>query len=174
MSGARDRDREMLLALDREQLVDLFFHQIRNIWRVDGLYFLGIEQRVGTGAATDVDTECWRTMAKLEAQSLKLLLGLGAGLDDLARGLLLTSWALDHEAKELEQRPDEVVFRVIDCRTQTTRLKKGLAEFPCKSVRLGYLEAFAESFGATVECRRCPPGPHEGPVWCEWAFRERC
>lgn len=171
MSTARERDEAMLLELDHEQLMDLFFHQIRNIFRVDGLYFLGIEERFGTAAATEVDAECWRTMATLEARNLRRMLGLGDGLDDLARGLRLTSWALDHQEKDFIQEDARLTYRVMNCRTQTTRLKKGLGEFPCRQVRQGYLEAFAAVFGAQVECRQCPPDPHPGEVWCEWVFR---
>jgi len=48
-------DREMLSKISRKKLLDLFFLQIRNLWRVDGLYFLGIEKRFGTDASTEVD-----------------------------------------------------------------------------------------------------------------------
>ncbi len=170
MTEARDRDRRALAALGRDELLELFFHQIRNVWRVDGLYFLGIEQRFGTEAATAVDRDCWRTMASLEAKALRKLLGLGDGLEPLARALSMTSWALDHEEKELERLEGKVVFRVLNCRTQVTRLKKGLEEFPCKPVRSGYLGAFAEAFGCGVECLTCPPDAHEGELWCEWVF----
>lgn len=170
MTEARDRDRAALAALEKEQLLELFFHQIRNIWRVDGLYFLGIEKRFGTEPATDVDKDCWRTMASLEARALKGLFGLGDGVEPLGRALAMTSWALDHEEKELEAREGKVVFKVLNCRTQVTRLKKGLDEFPCKPVRSGYLGAFAQAFGCEVECVTCPPDAHEGELWCEWVF----
>ncbi|MFQ6081041.1 MAG: hypothetical protein ACE5OW_05185 [Candidatus Bathyarchaeia archaeon] len=37
-------DREMLVKMPLEKLLDFSFLQIRNLWRVDGLYFLGIEK----------------------------------------------------------------------------------------------------------------------------------
>jgi hypothetical protein len=37
-----DEDREILAKMHTEKLLDYFFLQIRNLWRVDGLYFLGI------------------------------------------------------------------------------------------------------------------------------------
>ena len=130
MSDARDRDREALLELDRETLLELLFHQIRNIWRVDGLYFLGIEKRFGLEAATEVDAECWAAMATLEARSLRTLLGLGEGLEPLARALAMTSWAWDDEVKELESGAGRVVFRVMRCRTQLTRLRRASTSSP--------------------------------------------
>jgi len=170
VTDARQMDRDMLLQLDKVQLLDLFFHQIRNVWRVDGLYFLGIEKRFGTDPATAVDADCWRTMATIEAKALRKMLDLGDGLEPLARALSMTSWALDHMEKELEVLDGKVLFRVINCRTQVTRLRKDLDEFACKPVRRGYLQAFAEAFGCEVDCLTCPPDEHEVEVWCEWMF----
>jgi hypothetical protein len=64
-------DREMLTRIPVEKLLDYFFLQVRNLWRVDGLYFLGIEKRFGTEAATEIDADVWVIMAKIEAKSFK-------------------------------------------------------------------------------------------------------
>jgi len=54
-------DREMLAKMPIEKLLDFFFLQIRNLWRVDGLYFLGIEKKFGTEAATEIDAGVWES-----------------------------------------------------------------------------------------------------------------
>ena len=64
-------DREMLAEMPIEKLLDFFFLQIRNLWRVDGLYFLGIEEKFGTEAATEIDARVWQIMAQIEARSLQ-------------------------------------------------------------------------------------------------------
>ena len=64
-------DREMLAKMPIEKLLDFFFLQIRNLWRVDGLYFLGIEKKFGTEAATEIDSGVWEAMAQIEAKSLQ-------------------------------------------------------------------------------------------------------
>jgi len=46
LSGSVE-DREIMARMPDQMLFDLFFLQIRNLWRVDGLYFLGIEQKFG-------------------------------------------------------------------------------------------------------------------------------
>ena len=56
-------DREMLAKMPIEKLLDFFFLQIRNLWRVDGLYFWGIEKKFGTEAATEIDADVWAVMA---------------------------------------------------------------------------------------------------------------
>ena len=166
-------DRPMLSKLPRKKLLDLFYFQIHNIWRVDGLYFLGIEKEFGTGAAAKIDEECWKTMGVLEARQLKEMLGLKRwSAPEIMKALRLTSWALDQRDKETEVHKDRVVLRVVSCGTQLTRLRKGLEEFPCKPVRENYLRAFARELNPSVAvtCKVCPPDPHPEGTWCEWEF----
>lgn len=175
MTGARG-DREMLGEMPRERLLDLFFLQIRNIWRVDGLYFLGIEKRFGVQAATEIDRECWRTMARLESRALSKALGLRADtIDSFMTLLRSSSWALDQARKEVETSDGRGMLRVVECRTQQTRVAKGLGEFPCKPVREGYLKAFARELNPEIQvrCVTCPPDEHPAGIWCEWEFKMR-
>jgi len=168
-------DRELLRKLGEERLFDIFFLQIRNLWRVDGLYFLGIEAKFGTEAATEIDAECWKTMAILEAKSLRKLFQIEGNVDLTTLMFLLrnTSWALDHqENKEIEITPTKAILRIVKCRTQEARLRKGLGEFPCKKVRYGYLKNFAQTLNPNIEvaCKVCPPDKHPPDIWCEWHF----
>jgi len=176
MSSQVDQDRKMLESMPRHELLDLFFLHIRNLWRVDGLYFLGIEEKFGTDAATEIDMNCWRLMGRLEARELRKLLNIKDNdLVSFMHVLRHTGWALDQRDKETEVSESKAVFRVIKCRTQETRIQKGLGEFPCKPVRFGYLKAFAEEFNPNIEasCKICPPGKHPSEVWCEWEFKLR-
>ncbi|MHA1593387.1 MAG: DUF6125 family protein [Candidatus Baldrarchaeia archaeon] len=166
-------DREWLLSLPKEKLVDLLLLQIRNIWRVDGFYFLGIERRFGTEAATEIDVECWKNMARREARDLVKLLEIkGSGVKEVIEALRATSWAIYQEGKEIEIHEDRAVLRIRSCRTQKARLKAGLEEFPCKRVRWTYLQEFAKEINPDIEviCRVCPPDKHPPDLWCEWEF----
>jgi len=167
-------DREMLKKMGGEKLLDYFFLQIRNLWRVDGLYFLGIEKKFGTEAATEVDAGVWEAMAEIEAKSLQRLFETGENPDvatimDLLRR---SSWALDQPFKTTEISSKRAVLGVDRCRTQEARLSKGLEEFPCKRVRFGYLKNFAKTLNpnVTVTCLRCPPDKHPKDAWCKWEF----
>lgn len=176
MTIARERDIKTLLDLPSAKLIDLFFSNIRNVWRVDGLYFLGIEQRFGTEVASAIDGEVHQALARIEATELPRLLGLEAlGIPDLMKALSLTCWALDQRDKEVEIGPERALIRVAACATQSVRQKKGLGVFPCKPVRLGYLEAFVEVFNPElqVKCRFCPPDERPAGAWCEWEFIRR-
>lgn len=172
-TNQRSTDRDSPSSLGKEQLTDLLNFQIRNIWRLDGLYFLGIERQFGTDVAARIDEQCWKTMGKLEARQLKELLGPTNGaVPEFMKRLRLTSWALDHQDKQIDAQSDRGILRVLNCGTQLKRLRNNLTEFPCRQVREGYLKAFAEELDPTLtlNCRICPPGPHSGEVWCEWEF----
>ena len=171
---SRKLDRKFLLSMSKDELVDLLFMQMRVLWTVDGLYYLGIEDKFGTEAATDIDAKAWMTLGKIECRRLRETTGLkGDDMDTFERLLRLTSWALDLEDKELERKGDVLVLRNTKCRVQGTRLSKGLAEFGCKAVRSGYLEEFAKEFSPRfrMTCKVCPPGKHPQDLWCEWEFR---
>lgn len=167
-------DREILKKMQTEKLLDYFFLQIRNLWRVDGLYFLGIEKKLGTEAATEIDAGVWETMAEIEAKSLQKMFNVREKPDastivDLLRK---SSWALDQPFKTIEVASRRTILGIERCRTQEARLSKGLEEFPCKQVRFGYLKNFAKSLNpyAKVTCLVCPPDQHPKDSWCRWVF----
>jgi len=173
MNSITGQDREMLRSVPKENLLDLFFMHIRNLWRVDGLYFMGIEQNFGTEAATRIDVNCWKVMGRLEARELKNLLHIEKNdIPSLMNALQNTSWSLYQEEKEIAASPTKGVYRVTKCRVQETRIHKGLGMFPCKNVRFSYLKSFAEEFNPNIEvnCQVCPPGERPPNVWCQWEF----
>ena len=190
MSGLTKEDYEMLKKMPNETLLSLLSIHIRNIWRVDGLYFLGIEEKFGTEAATQIDANCWKVLGKLEARELKNLLKIGKtdipafmhalskkGAKDesmekeylIAYGQGLQS---EIEEKETEVSPSKGVYRVTKCRIQETRISKELGVFPCKNVRFSYLKSFAEEFNQDIEakCQVAPPEKRPTGVWCQWEF----
>lgn len=165
----------MLAGMPSERLLDFFFLQIRNLWRVDGLYFLGIENEFDTEAATKIDAGVWQIMAKIEAKSLQRMFKVDekADISVIMSLLRKSSWALDQPFKTVTMRDGRAVLTVNRCRTQETRLRKGLREFPCKKVRLGYLKNFVKTLNSEVEvrCLVCPPDEHPPDLWCRWEFK---
>jgi len=172
-SGSKS-DREMLAKMPTEKLLDYFFLQIRNLWRVDGLYFLGIEKRFGTGAATEIDAEVWAAMAAIEAKSLQKMFKISenSSIPTIIELLRKSSWALDQPFKTVEVSDKRATLSMDRCRTQEARLNKSLSEFPCKRVRFGYLKNFAKTLNPKVEvnCLVCPPDKHPKEQWCKWEF----
>jgi hypothetical protein len=167
-------DRNVLAKMSKEKLLDYFFLQIRNLWRVDGLYFLGIEKKFGTEPATEIDAGVWEIMAAIEAKSLQKMFNVGENPDvpTIMNLLCKSSWALDQPFKTIEVTGNRAVLSINRCRTQEARLNKGLGEFPCKKVRFGYLKNLAKTLNPKVEvnCLICPPDKHPKDLWCKWEF----
>jgi hypothetical protein len=173
MSGLTEEDYEMLNNLPKETLLNLFHMHIRNTFRVDGLYFLGIEEKSGSEAATQIDTNCWKLLGKLEARELKNLLKIEKNdILALMYALRNTSWSLYQEEKQVETSPNRGVYRVVKCRVQEARIAKKVGVFPCKNVRFSYLKAFAKELNPNIEvsCRTAPPDQRREGFWCEWDF----
>ena len=166
--------REFLMGLPKDQLVDLMFMHIRNMWSEDGLYFIGIEDRYDTESATEIDRFVWEVMGKLEARRLRDILGIETNdFGSVLKFLKSTGWFLDLEHVELEAQNNTAIIRNTKCRVQNTRLKKGLGEFPCKQVRFGFLKSFFKELNPEIEvkCNFCPPDEHPEELWCEWQIR---
>ncbi len=168
----REDDIKLIQSLPKEKIPEFIFMHLRDLWAVDGLYFLGIEERWGTEAATEIDKNVWAVMGKIEARRIKKFLNNGNDIPSMMEALRLSSWALDIEDKEYEIGENEAIVRNKNCRVQNTRIKKGLGEFPCKQVRWEFLKAFAKEFNENikVECIVCPPDAHPKDLWCEWKF----
>jgi hypothetical protein len=170
---SRNDDVKLLSLLPKEKIPDYIFMQLRNLWAVDGLYFLGIEEAYGTKTATDIDAQVWEVMGKIEARKLKEFLGIiDTDIPSMMIALQYTTWALDLEDKEIMIKKDHALIRNVRCRVQNTRVSKGLKEFGCKPVRFGFLKAFAKEFNPdiVVNCMVCPPDSHPENLWCQWEF----
>lgn len=138
------------------------------------MYFLGIERKFGTDAATEIDAGVWEAMATIEAKSLQKMFHVdeNPSVTKIMDILRKSSWALDQPFKTVEVSSNRAVLIVNRCRTQETRLNKELDEFPCKKVRFGYLKNFAETLNPKVKvnCLICPPDEHPKDSWCKWEF----
>jgi hypothetical protein len=166
-------DEILLKSLSPDKLIEIMMFNNRNIWRVDGLYFLGIEDRFGTTPATEIDAGVWNIMGKIEAKKLKSILNYkDNSIETVMEALHYTSWALDQHEKVIEVKNGVGILKILNCRTQLTRLSKGFPEFPCKQVRHNYLKNFAREINPQVQCVcvQCPPDEHSGDLWCEWHF----
>lgn len=171
--SSRQVDRDFLMNMPKDELVDLMFAHVRSLWSVDGLYYIGIEDKFGTEAATGIDAYCWKVMGAIECKRLRKITGIsGTDMDSFVELFKRTTWALDLENREYERRNNTFVVRNRGCRVQLTRRDKGLVEFPCKIVRSEFMGSFAKTFNPDIkmECKVCPPDPHPEDLWCEWVF----
>jgi Family of unknown function (DUF6125) len=72
----------------------------------------------------------------------------------------------------IEASDTQAVFVMRDCRVQSARKRKGLPDFPCKSVGLVEYSEFARTIDPRIRtrCIACPPDEHADDHWCAWEF----
>ena len=170
---SRETDKKLISKIPKEKIADFIFMHLRNMWAVDGLYYLGIEEKMDTETATEIDRKVWEVMGKIEAKRIKKLFDIKDNdIPTVMNALKYSGWSLDLEDKEVIIEKDRGIIRNVKCRVQNTRLKKGLIEFGCKPVRWGFLKSFAHEFNPNivVKCNVCPPDEHPDDLWCEWIF----
>lgn len=140
----------------------------------DGCWFLSVEEELGTEEAIKYDREAWRKFAPLEARRIMEArnIAAGGGLPALADAL---KFRMYHALNDQESRLSEntLTFMMKGCRVQEARRRKGLPDFPCKSVGLVEFGEFAKAVDERIvtECLRCPPDELEPGEFCKWSFR---
>ena len=171
---SREKDKELIEKIPKDKLADFVFMHLRDMWAVDGFYYLFIEEEYGTEVATEIDRRVWEVMGKIEARKIKKLFDItGNSISDVLKALSYSGWSMDLEDKKIEEKEGVGIVRNVKCRVQNTRKTKGLSEFGCKPVRWGFLKSFAKEFNSDieVECNVCPPDEHTDDLWCEWIFK---
>ena len=170
----RELEKKLIKKIPEEKLSDFIFMHLRNMWAVDGFYYLFIEEKYGTEIATDIDRRVWEVMGKIEARKIRDLFKIkGKDIPSMMKALSYSGWSMDLEDKEVIIEKNKAILRNVKCRVQNTRLKKGLKEFGCKPVRFGFLKSFAKEINPNivVKCNFCPPDSHPENLWCEWEFK---
>ncbi|MEW6522184.1 MAG: DUF6125 family protein [Bacillota bacterium] len=140
----------------------------------DGLWFQAVESAFGMEAAIRLDEEAMGRFTVIEANRIKQRWGLadGSGLDGLAFALQYRLYA--HINRQELERVDEhtLVLKMVECRVQNARQRKGMAPFPCKSVGTIEYREFARVIDPAIstECLGCPPDSTGSEFWCAWKF----
>ncbi|MFX0079093.1 MAG: DUF6125 family protein [Candidatus Hermodarchaeota archaeon] len=163
--------------LSREELLKIIDMYAKNWLAIDGTWFLAAEHKFDLDTAIELDTESWRRFSPIEAQRIVKEIGISphSGLDGLKKALQYRVYArLNKQAIE-EVDETRFIYRMEKCRVQDARKRKGLPDFPCKSVGLVEYTEFAKTIDPriTTRCLGCPPDPHPDEWWCAWEFRIR-
>jgi hypothetical protein len=140
----------------------------------DGCWFLAAEERFGLEAAMELDTRAWERFADAEARRIMTTFAIapGGGLPALEKALSLRMYSLvNAQHTEWVDNGRRLQFFMDVCRVQETRRRKGLADFPCKSVGIVEFATFAKTVDHRIRttCLHCPPDAPEG-TYCAWEF----
>lgn len=167
-------DRELLRSFDKETLIDMLEAQAKNWLAHDGLWFQAAERRFNMETAIDLDREAWKTFTQIEAKRIMRLHGIEprGGLEALKQALQLRLYARINE--QSFHQPDErtLRFEMNKCRVQAARQRKGMPDFPCKSVGIVEYSYFAHTVDPRIRTSviACPPDPHPKDFFCAWQF----
>jgi len=160
--------------LSRDDLLKVIDLYAKNWLAHDGCWFLAVEERLGMETAIELDTKSWACFSPVEARRIMQTFGIpaGGGLDALEKALGYRLYAAVN--RQEAERVDEhtLRFRMVDCRVQQARQRKGLAPFPCKSVGLVEYTQFARTVDPRMEtkCVHAPPD-EVADCNCTWEFR---
>ncbi len=162
-----------LEALSREDLLKLVQAFAKNWLAHDGCWFLACEEKYGLETAIELDTRSWENFSPVEAKRIMETFGIpaGGGLDALESTLEYRLYAAINRQESGRTDPHTLRFRMIECRVQQTRRRKGLAPFACKPVGLVEYSQFARTIDPRIRtaCVHCPPDPVTDS-YCEWEF----
>ncbi|MGA2112525.1 MAG: DUF6125 family protein [Anaerolineales bacterium] len=161
-------------SLSRDELIRLVQVYAKNWLAHDGCWFLAVEEKFGLETAMQLDNRAWEQFSPVEARRIMEAFGLPAagGLESLERALDRRLYATVNRQETRRVSVDILRFRMVDCRVQHARQKKGLAPFPCKEVGVTEYSLFAQAVDPRIitRCLQAPPD-RIGDCYCEWEFR---
>jgi hypothetical protein len=163
-----------LTSMSKKDLLELADTMAANWLTNDGVWFQAVEFSSGLNDAKRCNDSCWAHFSPVEAWSIRKMLDLPdqPGIDGLKRALNFRLYSRINRQSIIADGPDSVILQMNDCRVQSTRKRKGLEDYACKSVGLVEFPYFARSIDPriTTECIGCPPDEHPDEWYCAWRF----
>jgi hypothetical protein len=164
----------VLNSFSKETLIDLLEKLGVNWLANDGIWFQAVERRFGMNDAKRCNDSCWTRYSPFEAERIKKILKLpeNGGIPALHKALAFRMYALINEQSVEQVDENCIIFRMNKCRVQAARQRRGLPDYPCKSVGLVEYPYFASAIDRRIqtECIGCPPDPHPEDWFCAWKF----
>ncbi len=162
-----------LSELPREKIISLIDAISANWLAGDGLWFQAVEARQEMYTAKRCNDTCWIKFSPFEAVRIKAMLELPdkGGLDALEAALGLRLYSRIN-IQTTERQGHSLVFKMVKCRVQDARRRKGLDDYPCKSAGVVEYSSFAQAIDPRIrtDCIACPPDDLPGGWFCAWKF----
>jgi len=159
--------------LPREKIISLIDAISANWLAGDGLWFQAVEARQEMYTAKRCNDSCWIKFSPFEASRIKAMLALpdNGGLDALEAALGYRLYSRIN-SQATERQGDSLIFKMVKCRVQDARRRKGLDDYPCKSAGVVEYTSFAQAIDPRIRtnCIACPPDDLPGDWFCAWKF----
>jgi hypothetical protein len=160
--------------MTKDELIRIIEVHAKNWLAHDGCWFLAAEEKYGMDVAIALDARSWERFTVAEANRIMHSFGIkqGGGLDSLEKALGYRLYATVNEQRVERPSPDKLLFTMVKCRVQSARRRKGLDDFPCKSVGLVEYSGFASAIDQRIKtkCLHCPPDGLRQDLYCLWEF----
>ena len=162
------------MRLVQEDVSQALTDAAKNWVAMEGLWFQAVEQACGMDTALALDRGVWGQFAVIEARRIKERLAMPekGGLDALEIAFKNRLVSLLNKLEIF--RPDEntLIVTTKTCRVQAARTRKGMAQFPCRSIGMVEFPVFARTIDARImtTCLSCPPETLPGTPYCSWKF----
>jgi hypothetical protein len=164
---------EYLKQFNKEELIELIEIYSKNWLADDGLWFQEFEKRYGMDAAMDADCSVWEKFTVIEANKIKQFLKLPEhpGIEGLAKALQLRFYC-NFSKDEIIIDGDTLIYRILECRVQHAREKKGMEFHPCKSVGEIEYGLFGKTIDDRIQCEvmSCYPDITDSTCHCSWKY----
>ncbi len=164
---------EALSELPRAKKVALIDAISANWLAGDGLWFQAVEARQEMFTAKRCNDTCWIKFSPFEASRIKAMLALPdkGGLDALEAALGYRLYSRIN-TQTTERQGNSLVFKMVRCKVQDARRRKGLEDYPCKSAGVAEYTSFAKTIDPRIktDCIACPPDDLPGEWFCAWKF----
>lgn len=165
--------RNMLMELNKEQLIELIEIHSKSCIALDGVWFQSVEADEGMDAAMLHDAHAWERFTVIEAKRIKQFLELDdrPGLEGLERALCFRFYANLNE-HEFVRDGNRLIYTMRKCRVQSARERKGMPFHPCKPVGVLEYAGFARTIDEriTCTCLSCFPDVTDETCACKWEF----
>jgi hypothetical protein len=160
--------------LSKEELLAFIGDAAKNWLAHDGLWFQAVEKQHGMDAAIELDRQAWEKFTVIEAERImkRLEIPPDGGIPALVQALKFRLYAFINVQEIIEVSNSRCVLRMNKCRVQDARGRKGLPDFPCKTVGIVEYSNFAKTIDPRfrTNCIACPPDPHPKEYFCAWEF----
>ncbi len=163
-----------LESLTKEELLDYIEDLSKNWLAIDGTWFQTVEQEYGLKKAIELDVKQWERFTVIEAKRIMQRFNISekGGIPALIKALKYRVYANINKQEFIDISDNRCIFRMIDCRVQSARKRRGLLDFPCKQVGIAEYSLFAKTIDPRIKtkCIACPPDDHPDDYWCAWEF----
>jgi len=165
---------EPMLNMQKKELLELIKILGINWLAADGIWFQAVEFKYGMLDAKRCNDTNLAWFSPFEAWSIKRLLNLSEnpGIEGFKKALQMRLYATISKQSIIEESPNTIVFQMHECRVQSARKRKNLADYPCKSAGIIEHTNFARAIDSRIktECLGCPPDKHPEEWYCAWRF----